>query len=504
MPAIAAVDIGANGMRMIVGNIDKDNRLDAIEWFREPVRLGQDAFGAAGVLSEQVIDRGIETLGRFRDMMGKYGVVRSKIVATSALREAKNRDVFVARASKELGMDIIIIGAEEEARLIHLAVHDKLQAKKKMSLLVDIGGGSVEITLAADGQVLSTVSYAIGTVRLMCELGGKNHDEGDFNQLVHEYARSLRKQLKKEIGEKKIDLCVGTGGNIECMGDLRRELLSKDSNSVISVDELNAIVKKLRDSSYSERVGRMGLRPDRADVIVPAAIVLQRIVKQSGASEITVPHVGLKDGLLLDIRNGLYGDKNDSVHRGQVLAWAKQLGRKYAFDEQHAVTVSAFSVKLFEATKELHGLNGDALLLLETAALLHDIGQFIDVSKHHKHTYYLLSATSIIGLSRPQMAVVANIARYHRMAFPNVRHEGYAALPMKDRAVTSKLAAILRIADAMDMEHDSQVTHFNLELSKSRCAIRLKGKGDLKLEKWKLAKKAGLFEEVFNMKVAVE
>ena len=372
-----------------------------------------------------------------------------------------------------------------------------METQKKLALLVDIGGGSVEITLAFDEQIVSTTSFALGAVRLMCVL--KNSlDETSFNQLVREYVGSMRKHLKKEIGSQKLDLCIGTGGNIESLGDLCKDLLGKDTDSIIGADELNALVKKLQSTSFEYRMREMGLRPDRADVIVPAAIVLQRIVRQAAVDKIMVPRVGVKEGLLLDMWTGFYDDKS-SFHHKQVLTCARQMGRKYAFDEQHGETVARFAVKLFAATQNLHNLDRENCLLLETAAILHDIGHLIDISKHHKHTYYLL----IIDLSETQRAVVANIARYHRMAFPNPRHDGYAALSPRDRMITSKLAALLRIADAIDTEHEARVTDFSLEHTKSQCILRLEGKGDLLLEKWKIAKQAGLFEELFSVKLII-
>lgn len=502
MPAIAAIDVGANAMRLVVGNVDRDRRLEVIERSREPVRLGQDVF-TSGSISEPSIERAMEALGRFRKVMENHGVVRSKAVATSALREAANRDLFIDRITRALGLDIAVIGAEEEARLIHLAVSDKIDLRRKLALLVDIGGGSVEVTLVSDGRVISTASFAIGAVRLMRVLEEKNRDERQFNQLVHEYVGAMQKHLKKEIGAQKIDLCIGTGGNIESLGDLRKDLLGQDANTLITADDLDTLVKKLQHTTFENRIQEMGLRPDRADVIVPAAIVLQRIVRHAGVHDLIVPHVGLKEGLLLDMWAELYGEKSD-LHREQVLTWARQLGKKYAFDEQHGEIVARFAVKLFDATRNLHNLDDEDRLLLETAALLHDIGYFINISRHHKHTYYLLTATPIIGLSEAQMAIVANVARYHRKSFPKLHHSGYAALTPKDRVVTSKLAALLRVADALDTEHEGRVTDFTIEYGKPRCVIRLKGQGDLLLEKWKLARKATLFEEVFSVKFLVD
>ena len=271
---------------------------------------------------------------------------------------------------------------------------------------------------------------------------------------------------------------------------------------MLAGDELDTIVKKLQSVTFEERIQQFRLRPDRADVIVPASVILQKVMKQAGVDEILIPKVGLKDGLLIDMVQELYGEKKH-LNRDQVMASALQLGRKYTFDEQHGLATATFAVHLFDETRQLHNLAVEYRLLLEVAALLHDIGHFVNMTDHHKHTQYLLLASSIIGLSQPQMGIIANIARYHRKTFPKPQHDLYKVLSSKDRVIVSKLAALLRLADAMDNEHASKVTDFNVEYKKPKFTLSLKGEGDLLLEKWALAKKATLFEEVFSVKFSL-
>jgi len=243
--------------------------------------------------------------------------------------------------------------------------------------------------------------------------------------------------------------------------------------------------------------------PCAADVIVPAAIVLQHVLALAGTVDVLVPQVGLREGILADMASASDG-KRHAPPRDQLMSWALRLGRKYAFDEPHGTTVARLATQLFDATKAVHHLDHEHRLLLELAALLHDIGHFINVSQHHKHTYYLLTANPILGLSDAQVAIVANVARYHRKSPPKPHHRGYTALGSKERVATSKLAALLRVADALDTQHKGKVTDLIVDSNRRELAIRLKGDGDLLLEKWKVMKKAEMFEEVFSLKCTVE
>jgi exopolyphosphatase/guanosine-5'-triphosphate,3'-diphosphate pyrophosphatase len=500
-PTIAAIDVGTNAMRLAIGRITAEHRLEPLENLREPVRLGKDVF-ATGAISEETTERAIEAFQKFKRLLDHYGVDYHKAVATSAVREALNSDIFIDRLAQATGIELTAISGDEEARLIHLAVAERINLRQQRALLIDIGGGSVEVTWVADGSIQATVSFNMGTVRLLQKLEQARVGESRFNQLVHEYVDATHKWLEDRRGQQTLDLCIATGGNAEALGDLRKRWCGQDSPFVITRVELDTLVETLQGMSCAERIQQLRLRPDRADVIVPAAIILQTIAQQTGVDHVLVPHVGLKDGLLLDIVQDLY-DQKARLHRDQVLASAWQVGRKYAFDEPHARGVTRFALQLFDETLPLHHLDDESRLLLEVAALLHDIGHFISATEHHKHSLYLLTATPLIGLSKSQRAVVANVARYHRKSAPSLQHESFKILPAKDRVVVSKLAAILRLADALDTEHGGKVSDLAVVYERPRLRLHLSGQGDLLLEKWGLAKRTPIFEAVFGVKVAI-
>jgi exopolyphosphatase/guanosine-5'-triphosphate,3'-diphosphate pyrophosphatase len=501
VPTIAAIDVGSNAIRLVVANANADGGSQIIYSVREPVRLGQDVF-TTGAISAHTIDRTVQTFIDFKKKLDEHRAALVKAVGTSALREAQNRDSVLKAIAKATGIEVSVIGGEEEARLIHLAVKEAVNLKSKVALLIDIGGGSVEVVLADDMAVLCTESYSMGSVRLLKILDEKAGEER-FNQLVTEYVDATQRRLEQEIGNQKIDVCVGTGGSIEAIGELRKELFDKNSNQKVTAEELKSLVKKLRGTTFEERIRDLRLRPDRADVIVPAAIILQKIVQQAGVSEVVIPGIGLKDGVLLEIVSQLR-DQEKQMHRAQVLESARRLGKKYFFDEKHAKTVAKLAMDVFDQTQTFHELDAEARLILEVAALLHDIGHYVNVANHHKHAFYLIQASPLIGLTQLQMDMVANVARYHRKSAPKIQHKPFEDLPSKQRLIISKLAAILRLADALDHEHASTVEKVEVEFKRPRFMFRLKGKGDMLLEKWALSAKRDMFESVFDASVVVE
>jgi len=499
---IQVIDAGSNGIRMAVARADSAEKVIAVKTFREGIRLGQDVFHGGRIL-ESTIAALIAAFKKFKIIgaQNRCHVVRA--VGTSAFRDASNGRAVLQRIYRETGIRLEIIGADEEARLIYSAVSRAINLKGKYSLLVDIGGGSVELTLAGDGKILETQSLKLGAVRLLRMLGAAGEGgQSNYHRLVSEFVATGERNLAGMLHGKNVKLCVGTGGNIEALAALREPLLKKKGAGFVTVAEMGAIGRKLQALSLSDRISRLGLRPDRADVIIPAAIVLHTLLKKLKIDRVSAPGVGLKEGLIYDAAAEFY-QKQKEMNREQALQWAEQLGRKYYYDEKHARAVARHAVKLFDKTRSLHKLAEEHKLILEAAALLHDIGVYVNLSAHHKHTYYLLNAEPIAWLSNRQKAILTNVTRYHRKAFPTIGHEPFKAMSEQDRATVTRLAAILRLANALDAERGLKVKSFRIERKGSKVLIYMTGKGDMLLEKWALKEKGALFESVFGVGIVV-
>jgi len=501
MQTIAAIDVGSNAVRLVVGRIGYAEKLETLDNIRLPVRLGEDVF-SHGHIGEQTAQQLLDAFVHFRKVAQDYGVQHIRAVATSALREAKNSDILRDRIARRTGIDIQIIRWEEEARLIHLAVATAVNLKGKNALLIDIGGGSVEVTISRGRNILSTESYNMGTVRLLQKLARKP-SRVSFAELVSEYAAAIKRRIHSEIGGDKIELCIGTGGNIEEMGVLRKKLFHRESDDAITLPELEKLIRVLSAMTVNERMRKLKLKPDRADVILPACIVLRVIAQEAHVKEIKIPHVGLKDGILLDLAGSL-SKIHQPVPREQVWTSALRLGEKYQFDAEHGKSVAHLAGSLFDQAQPLHGLDSEHKLLLEVAALLHDIGYFISALNHERHGYYILQANPLIGLTEREQAIVANLVRYHRKSMPTAQDENLRVLNSADRLLVIKLAGLLRLADAMDVTHTGRVRRVDVRLSRRKCCLRLQGESGLSLEHWALGKRRSMFQDVFGLRLEIE
>jgi exopolyphosphatase/guanosine-5'-triphosphate,3'-diphosphate pyrophosphatase len=508
MHKIAAIDIGSNAIRMVVGNINGESGIETIENIRLPIRLGGDAF-TLGYLRENTIQQAVDGFLHFHRVASDFGVSKIRAIATSAMREASNSDILTERISRTSGIEVDVISGDEEARLIHLAVANEINLKNKRALLIDIGGGSVEVMISENETITSTESYKMGTVRLLQKLdegkGGKvpyHATKHPFSLLVREYAEAARRRIDHEIGDTRVNLCVGTGGNVEELGKLRQKLFDRSSDRQITLSELQDIIEKLSGMSIRERMRKFKLRPDRADVILPAAIVLQIIAREAKVREIAIPNVGLKDGLLLEMADELATGPH-LPHREQVWESALRLGLKYQFDAEHARFTAKLAGQLFDQSKSLHNLGDEERLLLEVGALLADIGHFINMLDHDKHSFYILKANHLMGLNDRQQEIVANLVRYHRRSIPSSDDPNFRSLPQKDRLIVTKLTALLRLAGGMDVSRAHRVNSVTLAERKKNWQLTLHSKGDVTLEKWALNKRRAPFEEIFGVQLEI-
>lgn len=433
------VDIGSNAIRCQILELPGRGLPPLVlDTQRESIRLGHDVF-VTGEVPEAKVAAAVDALRRFRQLCDHKGAQRIRAVATSALREATNGPQIVQRIAEFAGIQVEIISGTEEAYLLTRAVEARIDLASGRSMLVDVGGGSVEVTLVEQGGITHAESYRLGAVRLLEALRSEGGAEGKvLVRLVGQYVRSLDRRILDGLGDAPIDRFAATGGNIEALADLAARdgaLRQSGGVDVLPVAALGGWIARLAKLPAAERAASLGLAPDRADVILPAAVVYHHLADLAKVERILVPRVGLRDGLVREAAAGHLETAHAADRREAVLAAAIAISRRYHCDSGHVETVRALAVSLFDQTASLHGYGAEERVLLEAAAVLHDIGAFVSPSAHHKHAHYLIRASEIVGLTAEEREIVAQVARYHRRSHRSARIR--PSRPWRGRVATS-------------------------------------------------------------------
>jgi exopolyphosphatase/guanosine-5'-triphosphate,3'-diphosphate pyrophosphatase len=492
---VGCVDTGSNAIRFLAAEFTGPGAYETLAYDRVPVRLGHQVF-LTGRLAESSMDGAVQAFISFKNQIDALGLDTFRAVATSAVREAKNGFEFVGRILEQASIHLEMISGSEEARLVHLAVANRVNLAGGQWILTDLGGGSVEVSLVDDMGMLWSESHTMGSVRLLERLSQADREPGGFRELLADYVSTLRIPAPAQYWAPSG--FVATGGNIEALASLAAAERDEKGVARLPLEDLNSAMDLLSRLSYPERVSQLGLREDRADVILPAAMVYYHLARLAGVQSILVPGVGVKEGLLLDLVEDLVSHSSHELRQEQQLRKAAvSLGRRFMFDEAHGLHVSALALSLFEQLQDLHRLDRANRRLLLAAAILHDIGGFISKKGHHKHSLYLISRSELPGLSPTEMLMVANIARYHRKNIPRSTHPEFTRLSEPNRERTTRLAAILRIADALDRTHRQSVEEVGVTAVPGEVTLTLNCKGDCLLERWALSQKKSLFEKVF-------
>ncbi|PJA31258.1 MAG: exopolyphosphatase, partial [Zetaproteobacteria bacterium CG_4_9_14_3_um_filter_53_7] len=406
--------------------------------------------------------------------------------------------VLAKRILEETGIQLDLISGEEEARLVYLSISTRVDLERQFALLIDIGGGSVEVTLSDDSQIVASQSFRIGTVRLLEILG----TGGNFNLLLREYLDGMRSKLRAQIGRRKVDVCIGTGGNCLSIGELGLQLGLSASSTEISRKSLKKLIKHMSKLSVEERIRDLGLRPDRADVILPAAMVLQEIMSVGKAASLRTPDASLLDGILLDM---VAPERNlQHSRRISLLGWARSATKKYQVDQSHALAVARLVLDLFSQTEALHGLGEDERLLLEVAARVHEIGMYVRVGRYHRHAAYLIMAAPLLGLSVEERTVLAETVHYQRKSCPSIVHEAFAGLGDAARKKVWKMSALLRLSIALNKDRRDRVRNIVVDCDDKTLTLRIEGRGDLLLERWAVLQVADYIQQAFGRTLQID
>jgi exopolyphosphatase / guanosine-5'-triphosphate,3'-diphosphate pyrophosphatase len=502
---VAVLDMGASAIRLAIAELTPGRPPRIIEEASKGVLLGRDTFSSEAIRS-QTLDAAIRALEQFREVMDGYGVTQVRAVATSAVREARNGDTFLDHIRGHTGIEFDIINEAEESRLVYLAVRDAIGAHASFlgarTLLAEVGGGSTSLTLLRRGEPNRSGVYALGSVRLRQQLDLRKHSVDVQLALIRRYVANVIEEIRVEIPLNRVYHFVAMGGDVRFVAS---QIAEGDNERLRQIprDRFLAFCEEIERLDEEGLVERFRLPAVEAETLAPALLVYRALLTETRAKAIVVSDASLRAGMLLDLADP-GGRRSAEDFERQVLASADALGQKYRFDYEHGHQVAKLATRLFDELREDHRLGERERLLLQVAALLHDVGVYVSLRAHHKHSQYILAASQIFGLSAEETAVVSNIARYHRRGLPQRSHVPYVALDRDDRMVVNKLSSILRVANALDAEHAQKVRDLRVVRRVGTFVVELAGSGDLTMERLAATARADMFAETFGKPLVIQ
>ncbi|HEY3380200.1 MAG TPA: Ppx/GppA phosphatase family protein [Vicinamibacterales bacterium] len=505
---LAAIDIGTNSIHMIVVQVRPDFSFEIVDREKEMVRLGAGGLGGRA-LSAGAMTAALDTLGRFKQLADSRQVDEIIAAATSAVRESKNGGEFLATVAERTGIRPRVISGIEEARLIHMAAVYGVNASSGTTVVVDIGGGSMEVTLGTAAETHLARSFSLGVIRLTDRFVTSDPLSNRDERRLIKHVRSQVEGFADQLRNAGFDRVIATSGTSLSLGEvaLSRRLFDGDSihHRRISAKELHRARKSIVALDMQHRLRLPGLDARRADLVVAGAILLDTTVRMLGAKDITLCDLALREGLILDYigknRKRIASiDRYPDIRRRSVI----ELGERCRWYPEHAEQVARLALSLFDQTRGIHQLNDRARQWLDFAALLHDIGGHIAYLGHHKHSYYLIRNGGLRGFEPDEIEAIALMARYHRRGRPRKSQSALASLAPPARRAVRVGAALLRMAECLDRSHGQVIDQVELQPAGERYRLVLRAHGPIELERWAALRQVAPLERLLGKPLLIE
>ncbi|QMV19636.1 exopolyphosphatase [Granulicella sp. 5B5] len=523
MPTFAAIDIGSNSCRLAIAAVQQ-HKLKILQEDREVTRLGESVFDT-GVISPEAMANTIRALKRFQKTTQTYVVDRVRVVATSAMRDARNSDAFRAWVKSSTGWTVDVISGLEEGRLIHLGVTTMEPGARGRCLLVDLGGGSCEVTLSDGGRIKQMVSLPLGAVRLQQEFLMQNDppSKDDVARLRKFIERELRRGERK-LGLPKVATVIATSGTASALAEAsvalsegtrvaraaKKSVSKKTTRSGPMLEADTASVRMIADKllklNNAERASMPGIGPKRSEIIMGGAQVYAMLLERLQLKGFRYSPLGLRDGVLEQMLADV--DTRASAHRTmEAERWegVLEVCKRYGIDPKKAGPECQHVEQLFDQLIHVHELPAEYRLWLRAAAMMQEVGKFMNHQGHHRHTQYIIANSEIFGFSPEQRAIVAAIARYLGKSRPEAEDRPMRSVPVEEHVHVQRSVVLLRLAQALNQDRATAAMKLRINVFAKRVLLELEPpRGRADLEVWALKKEAPYFREVFRRELFVE
>jgi exopolyphosphatase/guanosine-5'-triphosphate,3'-diphosphate pyrophosphatase len=508
---VAAIDIGSNSIRQMVADVSSNGSIRVVDQLKAQPRLGTGV-SATGELAAEPMQAAIDALNRMATLARQLGANRIEAVATSAVRDASNGRAFIDRVRSVTGLRVRTLDGEDEARLTFRSALAHFDLGVGRWVVMDIGGGSIELALSADGLLDRLISLPLGAIRLSEQYLGSALESGgrQLRRGIRKLRRDVRETLRTHLPVRdwRGAQVIGSGGTFTNLAGMYLHRQGVENARTVHAArvprvEIEHILDALQDMPLEERGTVPGLNPARADIVVAGLAVIAEVIARVEAREVAVSAYGIREGLLLETARiaPTVADPGEARARS-----VRELAERTHYEAPHAHQVRRLSLQLFDAIGDRIGCEPGDREVLADAALLHDIGYHINYNKHHKHSYHLILHADLLGMTPEEQLAVATIARYHRGTVPKKSQEDYGGLDRALRRRVKRLAAILRVADGFDRGHAGAVSRIKvrwLDRAIRLTAVPARVRIPLRLELWGASRKAALLEEVAKMKIEI-
>jgi len=501
----AVIDIGATSVRMVLTETSAEEPR-ILESLVQSVSLGQDTF-SLGYIQSDSIEECVQVLRNFRTLLQEYNLNIQEdtfVFSTSAVAEAENRDRFLDRIGMATGFSVHVLEGNQISRLTYFSILPLLKEHEKFSqgkvLVIEVGGGGTHTLLLENGQVNISHNFRLGGLRLLYESGNQTENESISSGVLHEEIRKHVRMIAENLENPKLDHIILLGGDARLLAE-RTDSSAQDYHiRKIKFSDLEEHYNDVRTQSSYELSRRLQLPHLEAELYPITLLIHLNLMQQFKQKKFFVSDTTIRQGIIHEL-SGRTTWTDDFV--AQIIHSAYELGARYEYEREHAMTVAKLSLELFDALREEHNLNVYHRTLLWIAAILHDIGTYISPRSHHKHSDYLIRNSALFGLTPHDLNLIALIARYHRKAIPNSTHPEYSQLPRPQRFIVNKLASILRVADALDRSHTSRCRNSTFVVKGDKLMVEIKGSPDITLERLGTAGKSDLFMQVYGKKIVL-
>lgn len=502
--AAAVIDIGSNVLRMQIGILDGD-KIKIMEDLKYPLSLGRDTF-TMGSIGFGKVDKTCDIINKFVLVAQGYGIDKVKAVATTAMREAANRDFIIDRIKIRTGVKVEVLDDSAEKTLIYKEITRRLMKTKQyksQALMVYIGVGNLGVSIYDNGKIPFTQNIRIGSLRLTEMLFNMQEYEEQYSIVIEDYLRSFKNTFYNTMPDGDINHFVASGREMSIISHICKAE-NDDTFAYISREKFIKLYESLKNKTVDQIMDDYNVSEENAELLRSAMSIYNMLLKVTSADKIIAPIVFITDALLFDILKPKQSEVFNVEFQENTVLSARTVAQRYEYDENHSKYVEKYSLKIFDKLKKIHGMGAKERLYLQIASIMHDVGKYVNIRSHYNHSYEIVRSSDVVGLDMHDLELIANITKYHSTITPSMYDYSYNRLNADERMVISKLSAMLRISEALDKGHMKKFDDIDIKIKGNSLIIGISTLNNTQIEEWSFEKKKQFFEEVFGMKATIK